>query len=164
MSDPTHVPHRPSRPERLLQAVGVLLFLATFGAITGGVVARYFHLPGFEWSFEIAALSFVWVTFIGCVLAELRGENVRFVGVLLLLPPAGQRALQVFGCLVLLGASLWLLTSGWAVLERSGRVPTPVLRWPSGLMTLALVSAAAMLTVIALLRLWRLCVRREPQA
>lgn len=152
MSDPTHVPHRPSRPERLLQAVGVLLFLATFGAITGGVVARYFHLPGFEWSFEIAALSFVWVTFIGCVLAELRGENVRFVGVLLLLPPAGQRALQVFGCLVLLGVSLWLLTSGWAVLERSG------------LLTLALVSAAAMLVVIALLRLWRLCVNQEPQA
>lgn len=162
MSDPTHVPHRPSGPERLLQAVGVLLFLATFGAITGGVVARYFHLPGFEWTFEIAALSFVWVTFIGCVLAELRGENVRFVGALLLLPPAGQRALQVFGCLVLLGVSLWLLTSGWAVLERSGRVPTPVLRWPSGLMTLALVSA--LLVVIALLRLWRLLVRREPQA
>lgn len=163
MSDPTQVPHHPSRPERLLQAVGVLLFLATFSAITSGVVARYFHLAGFEWSFEIAALSFVWVTCIGCVLAELRGENVRFVGVLLLLPPASRRALQVFGCLVLLGVSLWLLSSGWAVLERSGRVPTPVLRWPSGLMTLALVSAAALLVVIALLRLWRLCVRQEPR-
>ncbi|MFT4191929.1 MAG: TRAP transporter small permease subunit [Comamonas sp.] len=161
MSNPPFAPHPPSRPERLLQIVGVLLFLATFSTITAGVVARYFHLPGFEWSFEIAGLSFVWVTCIGCVLAELRGENVRFVGVLLLLPAAAQRALQVFGCLVLLGVSLWLLASGWAVLERAGRVPTPVLRWPSGLMTLALVSAAALLAVIALLRLWRVLTRLE---
>ena len=57
----------------IFAALGVVLFGAMFIAIILGIVARYFGVTGFEWSFEIAGLTFVWVTFLGGVVAELRG-------------------------------------------------------------------------------------------
>lgn len=143
-------------PERALEALGIALFLVTLSATLAGVFVRYFHWQGMEWSFEIAGLSFVWVTFIGCVLAEIRGENVRFVGLLLMLREGRRRWLDGLGTLVLLGVAAWLTASAWAVIQRSGHVPSPVLRWPSGMMSAALLSAAAMLVLIALLRLARM--------
>ncbi len=150
-----------SWPERLLAVVGVVMFMVTFLATLAGVFSRYFNLHGFEWSFEIATLAFIWVTFIGTVLAELRDENVRFQGLVSMLPAPARRALDAVACLGLLIVSGWLLYSGSAVLARSGWTPTPVLRWPAGLTTLALVSAAAMLALLALVRLGRLYTRRE---
>ncbi|WP_407310123.1 TRAP transporter small permease [Pseudomonas sp. nanlin1] len=156
-------PDQPLRswPERLLAGVGVVMFLITFLATLAGVFSRYFNLHGFEWSFEIATLAFIWVTFIGTVLAELRDENVRFQGLVNMLPTPARRVLDGVACLGLLIVSGWLLYSGSAVLARSGWTPSPVLRWPAGLTTLALVSAAAMLAMLALVRLGRLYSRRE---
>ncbi|EGH25898.1 TrapT dctQ-M fusion permease, dicarboxylate transport, partial [Pseudomonas amygdali pv. mori str. 301020] len=41
-------------------------------------------------------------------------------------------------------------------ISRTGWMPTPVLRWPAGLSSLALISAAAMLALLAVVRLTRL--------
>ncbi|MFF7710140.1 TRAP transporter small permease subunit [Pseudomonas sp. NPDC007930] len=150
-------PEAPPRSlaERVLGGLGAVMFCITFLATLAGVFSRYFNLHGFEWSFEIATLSFIWVTFIGAVIAELRHENVRFQGVVQLLPPKLQLALDAFASAGLLVIAGWLLYSGSAFLARSAWLPTPVLRWPAGLSTLALVSAAAMLAIIAIVRLVR---------
>lgn len=118
--------------------------------------SRYFNLHGFEWSFEIATLGFIWVTFIGTVIAEIRHENVRFQGLVNLLPPRVQKVLDALASVALLGISLWLLYSGSAFIARTGWAPTPVLRWPAGLSSAALISAAAMLALLAVIRLARL--------
>jgi TRAP-type C4-dicarboxylate transport system permease small subunit len=148
-------------PERVLSVIGVAMFIVTFISTLAGVLARYFGLHGFEWSFEIATMSFVWVTFIGAVIAELRHENVSFQGLVSLLPGKMQRGLEALGCLTLLIISIWLLISGSAAISRGWTLPTPVLRWPSGLTMLALISASAMLAIIALVRLWVMFNRRE---
>ncbi|WP_297845112.1 TRAP transporter small permease [Pseudomonas sp.] len=162
MSETLHLDQRlRSRPERLLAVVGVVMFMITLLATLAGVFSRYFNLHGFEWSFEIATLAFIWVTFIGTVLAELRDENVRFLGLVSMLPAPARAALDALASVALLVISGWLLYSASAVLMRSGWTPTPVLRWPAGLTTLALISAASMLAIIALVRLGRLYTRRE---
>lgn len=143
-------------PERLLCLLGGLMFLLTFLSIVAGMVARLFGWSGFEWSFELAGIGFIWVTFIGAVIAELRHENVCFDGCLKLLPTRWQLCLQVFCAVLLASVSGWLLYSALAVLNRSAWVPTPVLRWPTGITTLALVSCALLLLVIAIVRLARL--------
>lgn len=150
-------PDAPPRtwPERVLGWLGAAMFCITFLATLAGVLSRYFHLHGFEWSFEIATLSFIWVTFIGAVIAELRHENVRFQGVVQLLPQRAQAGLDVVANVGLLLIAGWLLYSGCTFLARSAWLPTPVLRWPAGLSTLALVSAAAMLATLAGVRLVR---------
>jgi len=151
-------PDQPLRswPERVLAVVGAVMFAITFLAILAGVLSRYFNLHGFEWSFEIATIGFIWVTFIGTVIAEIRHENVRFQGLVSLLPAPVQKGLDALASVALLGISLWLLCSGSAFIARTGWAPTPVLRWPAGLGSAALISAAAMLALLAVVRLTRL--------
>lgn len=151
-------PDQPARgwPERVLAVVGAVMFAITFLAILAGVFSRYFNLHGFEWSFEIATIGFIWVTFIGTVIAEIRHENVRFQGLVNLLPPPVHKVLDAVASVALLGISLWLLYSGSAFIARTGWAPTPVLRWPAGLSSAALISAAAMLALLAVVRLARL--------
>ncbi len=148
----------PSRPLalRLLEGFGIALLLLTLGATLAGMLGRYLHLPNVEGSFEIAGLGFVWLTFIGTVIAEIRRENVRFEGLILMLPPAGRYWLEWVNGLVLLAVGLWLANSGWSVLQQSGHVPTPVLRWPAGIQSAALFSASLMLVALAAWRLARL--------
>ncbi|MBD1598851.1 TRAP transporter small permease [Pseudomonas typographi] len=150
-------PDAPPRswPERVLGGMGVLMFCITLLATLAGVLSRYFHLHGFEWSFEIATLSFIWVTFIGAVIAELRHENVRFQGLVRWLPARARRWFDSLANAGLLVVASWLLYSSGSFFARSAWLPTPVLRWPTGLSTLALISAAAMLAIIALVRLVR---------
>ncbi|MER1968055.1 TRAP transporter small permease [Castellaniella sp. GW247-6E4] len=153
--DTSRAPRRPL-PVRLLEGFGIVLLLLTLGATLAGMLGRYLHLQNVEGSFEIAGMSFVWLTFIGTVIAEVRRENVRFEGLLLFLPPIGRYVLDWVSLLILLGVSLWLANSGWAVLQQSGHVPTPVLRWPTGILSSALFAAASMLIVLAVWRLARL--------
>jgi TRAP-type C4-dicarboxylate transport system permease small subunit len=120
------------------------------------VFSRYFNLHGFEWSFEIATIGFIWLTFIGTVIAEIRHENVRFQGLVNLLPLRVQTVLDALASVALMGISLWLLYSGSSFIARTGWAPTPVLRWPAGLSSAALISAAAMLALLAVVRLVRL--------
>lgn len=138
----------------LLMWLGGALFLVTLFSTLLGIVARYFGWVGLEWTFETAEFSFIWVTFIGAVLAEMRGENVRFTSLVSLFPPRVQRFLELFSSLVLLGLCIWLLFSGIKVLQTSAWVPTPVLRLPSGIITFSLVSFAALLIFVALWRIW----------
>ncbi|MDF7793399.1 TRAP transporter small permease [Pseudomonas syringae] len=157
MSISSHPDQLPSGlAERCLAVLGSLMFAVTFLSILAGVFSRYLNLHGFEWSFEIATIGFIWVTFIGAVIAEIRHENVRFQGLAGMLPAALQKALDAFASVALLGISAWLLSSGVAFISRTGWMPTPVLRWPAGLSSLALISAAAMLALLAVVRLTRL--------
>ncbi|KTC59687.1 MULTISPECIES: TRAP transporter small permease [Pseudomonas syringae group] len=157
MSISPHPDQPPSSlAERCLAVFGSLMFAVTFLSILAGVLSRYLNLHGFEWSFEIATIGFIWVTFIGAVIAEIRHENVRFQGLVSMLPVSLQKALDAFASLALLGISAWLLSSGVAFISRTGWMPTPVLRWPAGLSSLALISAAAMLALLAVVRLTRL--------
>ncbi|RMW16043.1 hypothetical protein ALO97_200130 [Pseudomonas syringae pv. tagetis] len=73
-----------------------------------------------------------------------------------MLPRSLQKALDAFASVALLGISAWLMSSGVAFISRTGWMPTPVLRWPAGLSSLALISAAAMLALLAVVRLTRL--------
>ncbi|AHF79244.1 Putative C4-dicarboxylate transport system (plasmid) [Sodalis praecaptivus] len=136
-----------------LKVMGLVLFLITLGSTLLGIVARYFGWTGLEWTFETAEIAFIWVTFIGAVLAEMRGENVRFTSAVALLPAKARHWLQLVTMLVLLAICLWLLTSGIAVWRSSAWVPTPVLRLPNGIITLSLLSFAVLLSFLSL---WRI--------
>jgi len=140
---------------RVFAGFGVLFFALMFLATMLGVVARYLGVTGFEWSFEVAGITFVWVTFLGVVVAELRGDNVAFASLRSMLRPSRRQLLDLFEELCLLAIGLALLASGLAVLRQSGLVPTPVLRWPGGVVCISLVICGGALAVIACLRLRR---------
>ena len=102
---------------RVFAALGVAFFAAMFVATMLGVVSRYLGVTGFEWSFEVAGMTFVWVTFLGVVVAELRGENVAFEALRDMALPSRRRILDLAASLSLLAIGLALLLSGIAMLR-----------------------------------------------
>lgn len=166
MTAPDHPPTRPvGTPRRLaatlLAAAGVAAFAVTLASTLGGILARYFGAPGFEWSFELAGIAFLWTTFLGVAYAELRGDNVAFSLIADAAPPRARKVLSAVRSLALLVVAAVLLASGAAVLQRSGHVPTPLLRWPSAVSSVPLLVFAVAAVLIALARLAAL-LRRPP--
>jgi len=153
MSDaPT--PREDRWPARLLSAAGVAVLLLMVGATLIAVVARYFGLTGLEWSYEIAGIAFLWVTFLGALVAELRHENVAFEVIKRAMSERWQRSLDVLSVLLLGLVGAVLLASGIAMLARSGLVPTPLLRWPGFVSGATAPVLAAGLFALAAMRLW----------
>lgn len=138
---------------RTIAGLGVFAFIMLFVFTLAGVAARLFGWQWLSWSFEIAGISFLWVTFLGVVLAELQHENVRFTGLVGVLPPGWQRAISGLAAVVTAAVGLWLAWGAWVVVLRSGMAPTPILRWPSGINMAALATGGMLVALVAVSRL-----------
>ncbi len=141
------------RSELVVGTIGVLFFIVLLVATGLGTISRYFNLGGFEWSFEIAGASFIWVTFLGAALAELRGENAGFD---LLDSYASDRVKEILKkvrALLLLVVGVVFLKSSLAMFGQSAANPTAILRWPLGTQIAALVVGSLGIVAVALVRL-----------
>ncbi|WP_395541520.1 TRAP transporter small permease [Neotabrizicola sp. sgz301269] len=136
----------------LLTLGGVLSVVAVVAATGLGVVARYFHIGGVTWSFELVGILFLWVTAFGAVLSEIRHENVSIDGVVAT-PGRIKGTYHAIVLLIVAGVMVW---SGWAMLDRTAFTPTPVMRAPSWIMQATIPLMGVGLGLIALLRLFRL--------
>ncbi|MFT4149159.1 MAG: TRAP transporter small permease subunit [Paracoccaceae bacterium] len=136
----------------LLTLGGVISVVAVVAATGLGVIARYLHVSGVTWSFELVGIVFLWVTAFGTVLSEVRHENVSIDGVVAT-PGRVKGAYHAIVLLIVAGVMVW---SGWAMLGRTAFTPTPVMRAPSWIMQAMVPVMGAGLGIIALLRLFRL--------
>lgn len=136
----------------ILQWTGMAVLLVLLVATGLGVVGRYLHLSGVTWSFELLAIMFLWITAVGTVISEVLGENVSIDGV------ARDRGhfFRIYHALVLLVVSGAMMWSGYAMLARTGYMPTPVMRLPSWTMQAVVIFMGCCLGVIAVLRLFRI--------
>lgn len=136
---------------RILELLGVLAVVGVVLATGLGVIARYLHVGGVTWSFELVAILFLWVSAFGTVLSEIRHENVSIDGVVEK-PSRWKGPYHAVVLLVVAGIMVW---SGWAMLGRTGYTPTPVMRAPSWVMQAVVPFMGVSLGLIALLRLLR---------
>lgn len=141
---------------RGFEFVGVVAFVVMFGSTLLGVVARFFEFGGVEWSFEVAGIAFIWITFIGLINAELRGENVAFEALNHASPPRLKAIFDAVAILALLAMGIAFLVSGIAVWQRSWMVPTSVLRLPTGVITVTVIILGVSAVAIAVSRAWRI--------
>lgn len=138
----------------LVAGVGVAAFIGMSVSTLLGVAARYLGLRGMDWSFEVAAILFLWTSFFGALLAEARRENVAFRLLADKLDGRLGQVLSLLGALVVLWFAISLCQSGLAFAERSGAAPTPVLRLPRIIQILPLIAFAGGTVVIIAARLW----------
>lgn len=148
--------------QRAFALAGAVAFAILFVSTLLSVVARLFALPHFEWTFEVAAIAFIWVTFLGIVVGEIRGENVSFDPVKDWFRPSIRRAIDggIAVCVLVLGAVL--LWSGWAVWQRFGFVPTPVLRLPQGIKIASVLVLGLQLAGLGAARIVRVARGQDP--
>jgi TRAP-type C4-dicarboxylate transport system permease small subunit len=140
-------------PSRL---IGWLATLSGLGAMAVmvvatllAVVARYLRVTGLEWSYEVAGMAFIWVTFLGAAVAETRHENAAFDVLKRAAPRPARLALDGLARAALALVGGVLLVSGVAMLRQSALVPTPLLRWPDGVVGAAVPVLGAALSVLA---------------
>ncbi|PTE12505.1 C4-dicarboxylate ABC transporter [Mesorhizobium helmanticense] len=132
--------------------VGVIVLLI---AATGlGAIGRYLHVNGVTWSFELVGMLFLWTTAIGAVLAEIAGENVSIDGNSV--TSSRGTVFRVYHNLILLLVAAAMVWSGFAMLGRTGFVPSPVMRIPSWTVHSTIIFMGLGLCVIAIARIVRL--------
>ncbi len=132
--------------------IAALAFLVTLGATLLGVFARHMALSGMEWTFEAAAIAFLWTSFFGVLLAEVRRENVA----LTLISNRLKGGVALVVSLAVAVATLWLtislFNSALAFAGRSGGSPTPVMRLPRLIQIMPVIVFAGGAAVIVLVQ------------
>ncbi|MBV2182700.1 MAG: TRAP transporter small permease [Castellaniella sp.] len=92
----------------------IVISLAVMGVLVfGNVVLRYAFNSGIAISEELSRLLFVWLIFLGAVLASARRIHIGFDTLLRHVGPGLRRTLQVFnGVLILAGCAIFIV-GGW---------------------------------------------------
>ena len=153
------VPHL----ERIVEWLMALALTVMFVLVFGNVVLRYVFSSGIAWAEEIARLMFVWLIFLGAILALRRHAHLGVELVQARLPRKLRRLCAVISHLLMLYA-LWLFLYGsWTQTVIGMDTYSTVLRYPSAFMASAgLLCAASMLLIVAA-NLWRI-LRNDPRA
>ena len=138
---------------RAVEFLSIASLAILFVAICLGTVSRYLGIRHFEWSFELAGIAFLWVSFLGTVLAEAGGENAAYTALDDRVGTTGRRVLDRLRNGLLLVVCLYLAASTLAMLARTGLMPSPVLRWPQAVQTLPMLVAAVLVLLMAMRRL-----------
>lgn len=136
-----------------------LLVLGLAGMVVmvfGNVVLRYGFSSGITFSEEVSRFLFVWITFLGAILAFAQRAHIAMETMTSRLPPAAQRGVAIVSALLMLGCCVLMVTGGWTQTVINLKNFAPVSGLPRGAIYAAAVVAGACLSVLLLIDLWRL--------
>jgi TRAP-type transport system small permease protein len=154
---------RVPRLERLVEWLMVLALSIMVVLVFSNVMLRYVFNSGIAWAEEIARLMFVWLVFLGAILALRQHAHLGIELVQAMLPRWARRISAVLShALILYG--LWLFLYGsWTQTIIGLNTFSTVLRYPTALMASSGVVCSASMIVLVAVNLWRI-VRNDPQA
>lgn len=141
---------------KLLEALIVLFLAVMVVLVFGNVVLRYAFNSGITVSEEVSRWLFVWVTFMGAIVALRRAGHLGTDFVIDKLPAAAARACLVLGHLLMLWVAWLLLDGSWKQTIINADVSAPVTGLPMGLVYAPGVLFGASAIVMLLLDLIRL--------
>lgn len=155
--------HLVPRVERLVEWLMALALAVMVVLVFGNVVLRYAFNSGIAWAEEISRLMFVWLIFLGAILALRRHAHLGVELLQARLPSWARRACAIVSHLLML-YSLWLFLYGsWTQTVIGMDTYSTVLRYPTAFMAAAGLLCAASMMLIVAVNLWRI-VRRDARA
>ena len=140
---------------RLLEGLIALMLAVMVVLVFGNVVLRYGFDSGITVSEEVSRWLFVWLTFMGALVALRREEHLGSDFVVSRLGPRGRRACRVLGHLAMLGVCAILLHGALAQVRINADVSAPVTGASVGLVYAAGVVFAVGATVVLVAQLVR---------
>lgn len=151
------------RVERLAEWLMALALAVMVVLVFGNVVLRYVFNSGIAWAEEISRLMFVWLIFLGAILALRRHAHLGVELVQAKLPPWARRGCAIISHLLML-YGLWLFLYGsWTQTLIGLDTYSTVLRFPMAFMASAGLLCAGTMMLIVLANLWKIIIR-HPQA
>jgi tripartite ATP-independent transporter DctM subunit len=133
-------------PAALLVVVEIVVLFA-------GVVSRYVYHRPLTWSDELASILFLWLAMLGAVIALRRGEHMRLTTFLGLASPAWRSRLEALGAVIVAVFLLLILQPALEYFEDEAFITTPALEIPNSIRVAAIGVSAALMLVIAAVRL-----------
>lgn len=133
---------------------GIALYLMVLFVFINAVLRYVFH-SGWALSEELSRWLFVWVTFLGSIVAF---ADDKHVGVDLVINILGKHARFVWsmiGNLMALGAIAFALAGSWKYLMRTLTVPAPASRLPQGILTVSLFICMVSILIIYLQKIYK---------
>jgi TRAP-type C4-dicarboxylate transport system permease small subunit len=122
------------------------------------VVFRYVIGYSLYWSEELARYLFVWVSFLGSVVALERGVHIGMDVVIAKLPPGPRRYVEVFSDISVAAFLVFLTVQGLQMAMRNMIQKSPALQVSIGAVSLAIPVGAALMGIYVIGRLVsRLC-------
>lgn len=132
--------------------------------VFGNVVLRYAFDSGIAFSEELARLLFVWLIFLGAILASAQHAHIGFDSLVRSLPTAGKKILiAASGALMLLACAIFIV-GGWqqTVINLDNRYPVLGISY-AWLYAVAIVFGAGMMLTIAY-NIWSALVEKHTDA
>jgi TRAP-type C4-dicarboxylate transport system permease small subunit len=143
----------------------IALFLAVMVVLVfGNVVLRYGFDSSISMSDEVSRWLFVWVTFLGAVVALQRHEHLGVDMVVDRLPVMGQKIFFVLGHAVMLWVTWLLLDGSWVQVKLNMEVTAPSTELPMAILYAPGVIFAGMAAFILADNLWRALTGQISQA
>ncbi|MEC5162115.1 TRAP transporter small permease [Janthinobacterium sp. CG_S6] len=151
------------RLERTVEYLMALALAIMVALVFGNVLMRYLFNSGFAAAEEVARLMFVWLIFLGAILALRHHGHLGVAMLQAKLPRPLRRACAVVSHLLML-YGLYLFASGsWAQTVIGMDSYSTVLRYPTAFMAASgLVCSVSMIVIVAV-NLWRI-VSDHPRA
>jgi TRAP-type C4-dicarboxylate transport system permease small subunit len=143
---------------RLRQGLELLMALGLAGMVLlvfGNVVLRYAFDSSITVSEELSRWLFIWVTFLGAVVALQRHAHLGTDAFVEMLPPGGQRACRVVAGLLMLGTVALLLQGAWTQMKINAEVTAPSSGWPVSIVHAAAVVFAVLALALLVRGLWQ---------
>jgi TRAP-type C4-dicarboxylate transport system permease small subunit len=139
-----------SRLDRTVEMLMALALAVMVVCVFGNVILRFVFNTGFAPAEEISRLMFVWMIFLGAILAMRKHAHLGVEMLLNVLPPAARKACAVVSHALMLYA-LWLFLSGsWTQTVIGMNIYSTVLGYPTALMAGAgLLCAGSMMLIVA---------------
>ena len=134
---------------KVLHGTGIVLFVGMCLLVLAQVVARKFFEP-LVWSEELARYTFIWVAFLGWVIANQRKSHIHISLVLDRSGPLLKRMLAVFADLLVIVFALIFTVKGWRLVQNNLEIETVTLFFDFWVVYLVIpVSALATIVVVA---------------
>jgi TRAP-type transport system small permease protein len=145
--------------ERFCRAIDLLIAAALAVMVVlvfGNVVLRYVFNSGIAVSEEVARWLFVWLCFMGAVVAMREGAHLGTDMLVSRLPVAGKKACMVLGHLLMLYVTWLFLSGSWQQARINHDVAAPVTGAPMSIFYASGVVFSVCAGILLLLQLTRL--------
>ncbi len=145
---------------RALETTLALLFVALFLVTMLNIVLRNLGGVAWLWIPAFSRLTFIWIVFLGLVVAYRRGDHLVVEAFVARLRPRARRAVELLIHALLLPFAVLLLVYGRELAIVRMRIRFDTWDWPTGWAYMAVPVAAAFLLAFVLERLATLLLER----
>ena len=141
---------------KVIKVIMVVFLAIMVVLVFGNVVLRYGFNSGLAVSDELSRWLFVWITFLGAVVAMKEGNHLGTDSLISRLPVKGQKICFVLANLLMLFACGLLIKGAWKIVELNFATRSPVMEASEAIFYSCGLFAAVSGGAVLIYKMWRL--------